>query len=255
MKRSTHRLDRRSLWLVLTALAVAIPFRSGAEGPGHGQTASFEVRFLKNAIDHHFAALRMTELAAGTDVTRNDEIEPMEGTSPTPGFEDTSAKAASDELKSMARRANRVQREEILMSRNVLRNWYGVEYAAQIDPVNRTRIKLLESSEPGSGFDELFLEIMSRHHFVIMARGTECVVSADLRHEELRRLCRGIVEGQMNEVTSMRELLCREHSVCDYAPLSGLKGTHTGDSEEPGARDKRFRHITRDEDEDGDRHF
>jgi hypothetical protein len=60
-----------------------------ADAPGRGLTAPFEVAFLKMAIDHHFAALRVTGLAAGTDATRDPELSPEEGTSPTPDSEPT----------------------------------------------------------------------------------------------------------------------------------------------------------------------
>lgn len=37
--------------------------------PGRGLTAQFEIEFMKFTLDHHFAALRITELAAGDGPT------------------------------------------------------------------------------------------------------------------------------------------------------------------------------------------
>src|SRR6476661_3632020 len=65
---------------VLLAL-VASP--ASADGPGRGHTANFEKAYLQFIIDHHYSALRMTELAAGTDLQRDTAIDnPQEGTAP-----------------------------------------------------------------------------------------------------------------------------------------------------------------------------
>lgn len=50
-----------------------------ADEPGRGLTAQFEINYLKFIIDHHYSALRITELAAGTDATRDAAISPSEG--------------------------------------------------------------------------------------------------------------------------------------------------------------------------------
>lgn len=76
------------------AVALAVAQVSAlADAPGEGALAKFEVEFMRMAIDHHFSALRMTELAAGTDAQRSPEIGPAEGTSPTPGYAAVPAKA------------------------------------------------------------------------------------------------------------------------------------------------------------------
>jgi uncharacterized protein (DUF305 family) len=216
-----------------SVLLLAVPLTTRAEQPGVGLTARFEVRFMKEAIDHHYAALRMTELAAGTDPTRDPEISPEEGTSPTPDTDVTEPKATLDEIKSLARRNNRMQREEILMTQMLLRDWYGIEYQPHLSKMARATIQLLEKAAAGDEFNHLFLETFSRHHFIITARATECLGSLDQRHDALRRMCRGILEGQLNDIDEMRELLCREYHICDLIPLSGLKGRHSADEPEP----------------------
>lgn len=45
----------------LCALAASLPLSALAAGTGHGLTARFEVEFMQMTIDHHFAAMRMTE--------------------------------------------------------------------------------------------------------------------------------------------------------------------------------------------------
>jgi uncharacterized protein (DUF305 family) len=199
----------------------------GAEEPGRSRTAGFEVSYLRFIIDHHFSALRMTELAAGTDVTRDAKIDPHEGTSPSPGFEETAAKATLDEILSMARGANRMQREEILRAQMFLREWYGQEYTPRLRPGGRALIAILEKAAPGREFDRAFLQAFSRHHYEALHPSLDCQVSRELRHDDLERYCEGIVHMQVNEITDMRKLLCREFGICDFIP--GRFGTGRDD--------------------------
>jgi hypothetical protein len=124
-----------------------------------------------------------------------------------------------------------------------------------ISPVNQARIKILEQAPPGDQFNHLFLEIFSRHHFTISVRAVECLIAADLQHDDLQRMCRSILEAQLLDIDEMRHLLCRHYDICDYQPLSGIKGVHSGDEGEIDARYHRFQDITRDEDEDGEQHY
>lgn len=222
--------------------------------PGRGLTAQFEIDYLKTTIDHHSAALRMTELAAGTDTTRNAQIRANEGTAPTPGFPASQAKATNDEIKSMARMANRTQREEIMTAQRLLREWYGISYEPNITPVNQARIEILTEAQPGNQFNHLFLEVFSRHHFIIAARSLEAVVSRELEHQPLDRYARSILEVQMNDINNMRTMLCEDFNICDFQPYVGIKGRHSGDDGEIHNRYNRFNNVTRDEDEDGESH-
>jgi uncharacterized protein (DUF305 family) len=203
------------------------PLPLAADGPGRGLTAEFEVGFLKFTIDHHFGALRVTELTAGTDTKRSADISPTEGTSPSPDFPTTPAKALLEELKSLARRNNRMQREEILTAQTLLREWYGISYEPRLREDALEAIEHLEKTEAGKAFDVEFMEIFSRHHFMIVQASTACLVASELRHYELRRLCRGFIENQVNDIDEMRHLLCEHYGICDYQPLEGMEGRHS----------------------------
>jgi uncharacterized protein (DUF305 family) len=226
MTRSIHH----GLWLKLltTALAVGACAPTLADEPGRGLTAEFEKRYLRMIIDHHYSALRITELAAGTDQQRDDDISPMEGTSPTPRRPPVQAKAASDEIKSMARRNNRMQREEILTAQRFLRDWYGINYWPRLTPEGQAQITILEKASAGRAFDHLFLEVLSRHHYMALGPSTDCQVAVDLAHHELKRYCSGIVHSQINDIQDMREMLSKEFGYHDYQPLSGDRGRHSG---------------------------
>ena len=220
----------------------ALPAR--ADEPGRGITAQFEINYLKFIADHHYAALRMTELAAGTDPVRDAEISPDEGNAPTPNEPATPVKATINDIKSLARMANRAQREEILTALKFLREWYKIEYQPQVSIINRIRIQVLEQATAGDEFNHFFLETFSRHHYTAMTRSLECQVSMELNHKALQRYCRGIVNSQLNQIDAMRELLCDRYQICDYQPLVGVKGQHTGDRHELDFRFRKYDFVT-----------
>lgn len=220
--------SRKSALAVMLSASALASGSLAAEEPGRGPTGPFEIQYLKSISNHHLSALRMTELAAGTDTTRDPAISPAEGTSPTPDEAPVQAKAASEELKSLARRNNRMQREEILTALGFLRDWYGIEYQPRIDRRSQAQIALLEQAPPGAEFDHLFMEVLSRHHFLALRPSVECQAARDLEHNALQRYCSGIVHAQIKDITDMREMLCRDFSICDYQPLVGLKGRHSG---------------------------
>jgi uncharacterized protein (DUF305 family) len=218
-----------SISKIVVVLGVALcAAPAWANGPGPGFTAKFEMHYLEFIVDHHYSALRMTELAAGTDPVRDPAISPMEGTAPTPDTRPTPPKAEADALKSMARRDNRVQREEILTAQQWLKDWYGISYQPHISPVDRARINLLERAPAGPSFDHLFMEVLSRHHYTALGPSMACEVSVAIQHQELVRYCSGIVHSQVKDIQDMRQMLCQRFSICDYQPLVGLKGRHSG---------------------------
>jgi uncharacterized protein (DUF305 family) len=212
-------------WLACGPLAALAPV--GADEPGRGLTAAFEVAYLRFIINHHYSALRMTELAAGTDAVRDTAISPAEGTSPTPDSAATPAKARLDELKSLARRANRAQREEILTAQKFLREWYGLSHEPRLTQSGREGIARLEAAPAGEVFDIEFMEIFSRHHYTAARRSLDCLVASEIRHVDLERYCRGILNAQLGEIDEMRHLLCRHYNICDYQPFGGVEGRHS----------------------------
>lgn len=135
-------------------------------------------------------------------------------------------------IKSLARRENRTQREEILEAQRFLREWYGINYQPRISPINRIRIEILERARAGDEFNHLFLEVFSRHHYDALTRTLECLVASELRHKDLERYCRGILNGQLSQIDEMRNILCDRYQICDFQPLRGIKGRHSGDNGE-----------------------
>ena len=210
------------------AVAASVSFPALADRPGHGLTARFEVEFMQMTIDHHFAALRMTELAAGTDMQRNPEISDSEGTSPTNGFAATPAKATLDDLKSMARRNNRMQREEIMTLQGFLKDWYGIQYQPRLRADARSAIAILERAHPGADFNHLFYETFSRHHYMLMEPVNGCMTGTDLAHNELRRECLSMWHSQISDIDMMRHELKKHFNIVDYQPFNGLEPLRGG---------------------------
>ncbi|WP_323744817.1 DUF305 domain-containing protein [Noviherbaspirillum soli] len=203
-------------------LSIAAP-AANASGPGRGVTADFEKAYLEFIIDHHYSALRMTELAAGTDLQRDAPVDnAQEGTAPTPNTNPTPAKATDDQIKSMSRQANRTQREEILKAQRFLRDWYGVNHTPQLQPQGRQAIQQLEQTATGTEFNRTFLQTFSNHHYRALFPSLACQVKRDIDHDELERYCSGIVHSQTNQINDMREMLCKKFSICDFVPTANL---------------------------------
>lgn len=180
--------------VAIAALTVGAFGQATAAGPGRGATARFEKAYLMFIIDHHYSALRMTELAAGTDPHRDAAVvNPTEGTAPTPNFSSTVAKATDDEIRSMARMANRTQREEIGKAQDFLKDWYGVRHEPQLNDEGQRMIAMLERLPAGAGFNEAFLRSFATHHASALAPSLHCEVRSDLAHEGLRRYCENIL--------------------------------------------------------------
>lgn len=214
--RGVDRARRLCLAGALGALA-AMPALVDAQG--RGDTGFSERTYLSFVIDHHYVALRAAELAAGTDATRNAAInDPAEGTAPTPGFAATTAKAQDERIRSIARLANRTQREEIVAAQDLLRRWYGVQYQPRLSWQNRLMLMSLERQANGAQFERAFLRQFSRHHFNVLAPSLHCKVRSDLEHETLRRYCDNIVVTQTNQINEMREMLCARFNECGYVP-------------------------------------
>lgn len=215
--------------LYAVAFVVALPVASRADVPGPGLTARYEVAFMESTIDHHFAALRMTELAAGTDLQRSAPVTATEGTSPTMGFPATIAKATLNDLKSLARRNNRMQREEIMTLQSFLKDWYGIQYQPKLTEEAQRMIAVLDRTPAGPSFDHAFFETFSRHHYTLMEPVNGCMTGSDLLHDALRRECQGMWHSQIADIDMMRHELKTHFGINDYQPFRGLEPLRSGE--------------------------
>lgn len=213
-----HSLSRVIPRVALVACLTSMgAINAVAEEPGTGKTAHFEVHYLKMMIDHHYSALRMTELAAGTEMEITAPISLHDRVHPSPEFNATEPHAVLPDIKSMSRSANRMQREEILTAQKMLKEWYGVEHEPRLSMQAHKDIAKLDSLQ-GADFDKAFLVTFSRHHYQAAESSLQCLVSRDLDHHDLHRYCENILNAQVNEIDHMRNLACKHYQLCDTQP-------------------------------------
>jgi uncharacterized protein (DUF305 family) len=229
------KFTRQHLLVPLLSLLI-LPSLALADEPGRGDTADFEVEYLQFIIDHHYSALRLTELAAGTDPERDAEITPDEGTSPTPSSDAVDAKATIDKLRSMARAGNRMQREEILTAQSFLRDWYGMDYSPQLTDDGREAIDSLAQLEAGEEFDQRFMEVFGRHHYRALNPTADCLVASDVQHNELHEFCASVLDSHLKEIHKIRELLSVHFNFNDYQP--NVEDQDTGMDETDGINEE-----------------
>lgn len=208
----------RAFFCNLLILAFAVPAHAQTQNDGQGQgaTAETERNYLRFIIDQSFGGLRIMELAAGTLEEVTGEVSPEDRTRPAPGFEEAvEPMATRPEIRSLARRDARVQRENILKAQQLLSEWYGETYQpASATPGMMAEIERLQGTS-GENFDRQFLETVAHHHYMDIQRSIDCLSGYDLEHQPLRRFCQMIVNSELIEIDEMRDLACRHYNVCD----------------------------------------
>lgn len=211
---------QRFLCVVLALPLCLLSAATWSQEAGRGLTADLEVGYLQFIIDHHFAALRLTELAAGTEEIRQSEITDEEGVSPTPETDALEGRAEREELRSLARKVNNRDREEILTAQRYLEEWYGIQHHPRLTEGDEVLIRELDQAQGGSDFDGLFLEVLSVHHYRATVATLNCIVGRDIAHDQLYRFCKSILEQALLEIDDMRELLLSEFGIEDFQPFA-----------------------------------
>ncbi len=123
----------------------------------------------------------------------------------------------------MARRNNRMQREEIMKMQGFLRDWYGIQYQPRVRPENAVQIAILERAQPGADFNHAFYELFARHHYTLMEPVNACMTGTDLGHDELRMECRGMWHSQIADIEMIRMELKKHFGIEDYQPFRNLE--------------------------------
>lgn len=158
-----------------------------------------DVNFLEFTIDHHFSALRMTELAAGTSTVGSTSH--FAGSTET--FPATPAKATDPVALSVAISANAAQRREIVEDQGFLQRYYGIpDYSPFVLPLNQPMLAALESAAPGDPFNIAFLELFSEHHAELIAPAEVCASSSP--HADIRAMCQNMVISQNMQISEMQ---------------------------------------------------
>lgn len=203
-------------WTLIVAAAILYAAPAHADGPIPGDVGAFEQDYLQFILDHHWSALRSTELAAGSDVVGRT-INPFPG-SPLE-FPPTPAKGTNEVVLDIAISGNQAQEAEIFEGHSFLQDWYGVSATLELPASGAELIEMLEDAGAGDPFNIAFLTNFSMHHIPAIARSLECVERAG--HAELVEYCQNIVTAQTREVIRMREELASEYGIIIDDPIPG----------------------------------
>ncbi len=211
MKRSHAVPAKSTAWTLATAslfgLAGFLPVAAYAVPFTESPSFANEVQYLTFTIDHHYSALRMTELAAGTAAVGSSS---NYAGSPNV-FSSTPAKATDPVALSIAAMANMGQRREIVEGQGFLQTYYGISYAPSLQPYLAPVVEYVDQAAAGDPFNIAFLEAFSGHHATLVPPSQACTTAAV--HADVRDYCAGIVANQTMQISQMRTELATAYSI------------------------------------------
>ena len=153
------------LWSTLTLGDSSAPKR---------RAAAFEVKFMEEMIDHHTAAIRMTDLCID--------------------------RAVHSELRDLCETMSEAQAAEIDEMQGWLADWYGISYEPQLNRKMQRQIAKLAQLD-GEEFELEFLQMMIEHHEMAIDNAMNCEDRA--YHPELISMCENIISAQSAEIATM----------------------------------------------------
>lgn len=195
----------------LIGLAGLLPAAARAVPMVEPQPFVDEVQYLEFTIDHHYSALRITELAAGTAAVGSSSN--VAGSPDV--FAATPAKGTNPLVLETATMANAEQRMEITEAQGFLRQYHGIDYAPRLRPFAQPLISALDQAAAGDPFNIAYLEVFSGHHASLIPPSQECAAAAP--HEDIRAMCARIVEMQGHQTEEMRTELRDTYGIANIA--------------------------------------
>lgn len=194
----------------LACLAGILPVAAQAAPIIPSDNFGNEVNYLEFTIDHHFSALRLTELAAGTSVVGSSSG--FAGSTET--FPSTAGKGTDPVVLSVATTANAAQRREILQAQGFLETYYGISgYQPFVLPMNQPQIATLDQAAPGDPFNIAFLQTFSEHHAELLQPSLTCESQAP--HADVRAYCTKIHDAQVRQINEMQTELRNRYGISD----------------------------------------
>lgn len=166
-----------------------------------------EVQYLEFTIDHHYSALRMTELAAGTAT-----VGPTSNFAGSPDvYAPTPAKATDPIALQVATMANAAQRREIVEGQGFLLTYYGISFIPSLQLPLQPLVAYLDAAASGDPFNIAFLEDFSGHHATLIPASQKCATTAS--HADVQAYCASIVDSQMMQIGQMRTELANVYGI------------------------------------------
>ena len=180
------KLNRRSfVSLCVAAFVFASSAFAAAPAPERDQRR-FEVGFLRMMIDHHYGAVKMSELCDGRTV--HDELHEM-----------------CDSIKAM-------QTAEIQTMQGWLQTWYGVTHEPRLDQRTRKQIERL-ARLTGEEFEKSYMTTMIQHHSMAAKMAIDCLNQA--YNAEMMNMCAEMLAMQGDEIVQLRVWLQQWYGIAD----------------------------------------
>lgn len=144
--------------------------------------AEFEVRFMKDMLDHHRLAIIQAETCL--------------------------EKAESPTLRRRCENIITSRSLESQMMQSWLESWYGIDYQPQRSRSGMRKLGKLE----GAVFEIRLMDIMIKHNRQVIRVSDKCLERA--YHPELLKLCRNIAATQTMQIEKMQSWLCDWYLAC-----------------------------------------
>lgn len=182
----TMKLNRRSfVSLCIATFVLASGAFAAATAPERDQRR-FEVGFLRMMIDHHFGAVKMSELCDGRTI--------------------------HPELQEMCENIITNQTTEIQTMQGWLQSWYGMTYEPRLGQRGRKQVERLSRLD-GEEFEKAYMSVMIEHHSVAAKMAINCLNEA--YHAEMLNMCAKMLAMQGDEIVQLRLWLQQWYGIAD----------------------------------------
>jgi uncharacterized protein (DUF305 family) len=180
-------LTRRAFASVCSAALLLFAPVGFAAGPAPERDQQrFEINFLEQMIDHHYGAIKMSELCDGRTVHAD--------------------------LKAMCDMIKTAQAAEIREMQAWLKNWYGWTHEPRLDSKTQKQIEEL-SRLTGAEFEIAYMTMMIKHHSMAAMMAVDCLNQA--YHPDMLNMCAKMLCDQGNEIAQLRLWLMQWYGIND----------------------------------------
>ena len=176
---------RNILLPVLAALTLTASSFAAGPAPERDQRR-FEIRLLTEMIDHHYGAVKMSELCPGRTI--------------------------HPELLAMCEMIKTAQLAEIQQMQAWLQSWYGVSHEPTLTRKTQKQIEHL-ASLTGEAFEIAYMTMMIEHHSMAAMMAIDCLNEA--YHPEMLNMCAMMLAAQGDEIAQMRIWLQQWYGIND----------------------------------------
>lgn len=180
-------LTRRAFASMCSAVLLLFASVGSAAGPApERDQRRFEIEFLKSMIDHHYGAVKMSELCKGRTVHA--------------------------ELQAMCDSIIANQTAEIEKMRGWLRSWYGEDEEPSLTGRSRRDVERL-ARLTGAEFEKAYMTMMIEHHSMAAKMAIDCLNEA--YHPEMLNMCAMMLGMQGDEIVQLRIWLQQWYGIND----------------------------------------